>query len=206
MSTIEPQTALLALLAYQDLCVAESLLRASAELDDVDERLQIGRLAGEALSRSQRACDEIPGGQTAAVDAMAQITSPVDEFWTMTRPRVGVEQYLRVLAVSVVQLELAQRAGLELAEAGLWRAIDHGANRVHATITGHERSVDELSLYSRRLLGEVAVMGQRAMIRQDGLREALTGQRDDELAASGQVLDEVLGAVAARLGQLGLAV
>lgn len=194
------------MLAYQDLCVAESLLRASADIDDLDERLQIGRLAGEALVRSQQACDEVPGGQAAALKAMEPVTSPVNEFWTMTRPRVGVEQYLRVVAVSVFELELAQRAELELTEAGLWRAIDHGATRVRAAITDHQRSVDELSLYARRLVGEVAVMAQRLMVRQEPLREALTGQPDEELAAAGAILDQVLAAVAARLGKLGLSV
>jgi hypothetical protein len=206
VSTIEPQNALLAVLAYQDLCVAEALLRASASIDDLDERLQIGRVAGEALTRCNQACDEIPGGQAAALAAMKPITSPIDEFWTMTRPRVLVEQYLRVLAVSVFELELAQRSDLELAEVGLWRAIDHGAGRVHQAITEHQRSVDELSLYARRLVGEVAVMAQRLIVRQEALRAALTGQPDDELDASGAVLDDVLASVAARLGQLGLSV
>ena len=49
-------------------------------------------------------------------------------------------------------------------------------------------------------------MCQRLVVRQPALLVALTGDSDDGLDASTAVLDEVLAAVAARVGRLGLSV
>ena len=88
----------------------------------------------------------------------------------------------------------------------MWRAIDHGSSQVLEATTTHTRSLDELSLYARRLLGEVVVMAQRLLVRQADLRIVLAGEADEELSISTAVLDDVLQATAARLAQLGLSV
>lgn len=211
----DPGTTLLALLGYLSLSLAESLMPREGGATDLADRLPVARVSAEALARFTQACDAIPGGQSAALQAMEPIAGPVDEFWAMTRPRVRVEQRLRVLAVASLELELVQRARDHVPDvvweaiepsAGIWRAIDHGSQITMDAIADHSRSVDELSLYARRLLGEAAAMGQRLMIRQAPLRQALTGQPDDDVTVSVAVLDEVLSGVAARLGQLGLSV
>ena len=63
-----------------------------------------------------------------------------------------------------------------------------------------------MSLYARRLLGEAAVMAQRVLLRQEALRQAVVGGSEVASIDSSAVLDEVLAAVAARVGQLGLSV
>lgn len=210
----ESGPALLALLAYQNLCVAESLLRSSAD-SELADRVAIGRLGADALARFTQACDYLPGGQQSAVTAMAEIASPVDEFWLMTRPRTPAEGLLRLAAVASLEVELLQHVKAQLGEfdweaitpsAGLWRAIDHGGQVVVAALGEPGRVGDELSLYARRLLGESAVMCQRLVVRQPALRRALTGQPDFDLSLTSGVLDLVLAGVATRLGQLGLAV
>lgn len=209
----EPTTALLGLVGYLDLCIGESLC-ASAEAG-LGERLLAARLSAETLQRSVRVCDAIVGGQNAARSAIESVTSPVDEFWAVTKPRVLVEQQLRLMVVASTELELVQRVAGPVSElareaiaptAGLWRAIDHGSSQTLEAIADQTRSVDELSLYARRLLGETAVMTQRLIVRQQTLRVALVGQPDDDLSASTALLDEVLGAVTARIAQLGLSV
>lgn len=207
-------TSLLALLAYQNLRVAQSLLRPEEGPTDLGELLPVARIAAEALTRFTHACDAIAGGQTAAQAAMVPITSPVDEFWSMTRPRNLGEQRLRVMVVANLELELVQRVIEHVPEiagetlepaAALWRVIDLGSQGVVRAIEQAD-GPDEMSLYARRLLGESAVMSQRLVVRQPALRVALTGESDDNLSASTAVLDEVLAAVAARVGQLGLSV
>ena len=211
----EPVTALLAWLAYQNLWVAESLIAHQGVRTELGDRLTVARLSSDALCRFTAACDAIPGGQSAAQESMAPMLSPVDEFWTMTKPRVQVEQRLRLLVLASIELELVQRLEDRLPEparsvltpaAGLWRAIDHGSSQVLEATTTHTRSVDELSLYARRLLGEVVVMAQRLLVRQADLRIVLAGEADEELSISTAVLDDVLQATAARLAQLGLSV
>lgn len=211
----DPGTALLALLAYQNLRVAESLLPHDGGVTDFADRLTVARISAGVLTRFTQACDAIPGGQNAAHAAMEPIISPVDEFWSMTRPRVRVEQRLRVMAVASLELELVQRAQDNVPDiaweamepsAALWRAIDHGSQSTIQAIVDHTRSADEMSLYARRLLGEAAVMGQRVLMRQEPLRRALTGVLDEDFSASTERLDEVLAGVATRLGQLGLSV
>ena len=145
---------------------------------------------------------------------MVPIISPVDEFWSMTRPRNLGEQRLRVMLMANLELELVQRVTAHVPEmageaiepsASSWRAIDLGSQAVVSAIEAADRP-DEMSLYARRLLGESAVMCQRLVGRQPALRVALTGDSDDGLDASTAVLDEVLAAVAARVGRLGLSV
>lgn len=212
-AAIEPGTALLALLAYQQMSMVESVLRADS--DDLAERLAVARMAADALVRSTRLCDAIPGGQNGAVVAMEPMVSPVDEFWLMTRPRIPVELWLRAAAVAALEIELLQRVAPHLgvvatevvaAEAGAWRAIDHGGRAVAQAIASGQASVDELSLYARRLLGESAVMTQRLVVRQPGLRRALTGTTDEDLTASSALLDDLLGALGERLRSMGLSV
>ncbi|WP_341728923.1 ferritin-like fold-containing protein [Brooklawnia sp.] len=211
----EPVTALLAWLAYQNLREAESLIARSGERAELGDRLTVARLSSDALNRFTQACDAIPGGQSAAQQVMAPLISPVDEFWTMTKPRVQTEQRLRLMVVASIELELVQRLADRLPEpalsvltpaAGLWRAIDHGSSQVLDAINTHTRSADELSLYARRLLGEVVVMAQRLLVRQADLRIVLAGEADDELSISTAMLDDVLQSTAARLAQLGLSV
>lgn len=211
----EPAAALLALLTYQNLCVAESLNTRADGSAELSERLVVARLGSEALNRFTRACDAIPGGQGAAVAAMEPFVSAVDEFWSMTRPRVAAEQRLRVMVVASLELELLQRLGEHLPDtvrealepsAGLWRAVDHGAQSTVQASAGRGYGVDELSLYARRLLGEAAVMAQRVLLRQEALRQAVVGGSEVASMDSSAVLDEVLAAVAARVGQLGLSV
>lgn len=211
----EPVTALLAWLAYQNLWEAESLIVRSGEHAELGDRLTVARLSADALNRFTEACDAIPGGQSAAQQAMAPLISPVDEFWTMTKPRVQTEQRLRLMVLASIELELVQRLADRLPEpaqsvltpaAGLWRAIDHGSSQVLEAITQHTRSADELSLYARRVLGEVVVMAQRLLVRQADLRFVLAGEADEELSVSTALLDEVLQSTAARLAQLGLSV
>lgn len=207
-------TSLLALLAYQNLRVAQSLLHREAGATDLGDLLPAARIAADALVRFTQACDAIPGGQTAAQTAMVPIISPVDEFWSMTRPRNLGEQRLRVMLMANLELELVQRVTAHVPEmageaiepsASSWRAIDLGSQAVVSAIKDAD-SADEMSLYARRLLGESAVMCQRLVVRQPALREALTGDSDDGLDASTAVLDEVLAAMAARVGRLGLSV
>ncbi|WIY83772.1 ferritin-like fold-containing protein [Propionimicrobium sp. PCR01-08-3] len=211
----EPCTALLAWLGYQNLWVAESSIVRSGSQTELADRLTVARLSADALDRCLQACDAIPGGQSAAAEKMAPIVSPVDEFWAVTKPRVQVEQRLRLMVLASVELELVQRLEDRLpepaksvltSEAGLWRTIDDGGSQVADAINGHTRSADELSLYGRRLLGEVVVMAQRLLVRQPDLRIVLAGESDDELSISTAVLDEVLQSTAARLTQLGLSV
>jgi len=211
----EPVTALLAWLAYQNLWEAESLITRSGQSSELGDRLTVARLSSDALNRFTQACDVIPGGQTAAQEAMAPLASPVDEFWTMTKPRVQTEERLRLMVLASIELELVQRLADRLPEparsvltpaAGLWRAIDHGSSQVLDAINHHTRSVDELSLYARRVLGETVVMAQRLLVREADLRFVLAGEADDELRISTAVLDEVLQSTAARLAQLGLSV
>lgn len=207
-------TALLAIIAYQNLCLAESVQASGSDRGDLAGRLATARLGADALARFTRACDAIPGGQSAAQLAIEPIVSPVDEFWAMTRPRVAVERLLRVLVVASLELELVQAAEANIPEeawevaapnSGLWRAIDLGAGAVAADMAD-ARNTDELSLYARRTLGEAAVLGQRLLVRQPGLRWALTADDDQDLNASTKALDEVLAGVAARLAGQGLAV
>lgn len=207
-------TALLAFIAYQNLCLAESVQAAGPDRGDLAGRLATARLGADALTRFTRACDAIPGGQASAQMAIEPIVSPVDEFWAMTRPRVAVERLLRVLVVASLELELVQVAEENIPEeawevaapdSGLWRAIDLGAGAVAGALAD-ARNADELSLYARRALGEAAVLGQRLLVRQPGLRWALSASDDQDLTSSTVVLDEVLAGVAARLGQQGLAV
>ncbi|MGB3954863.1 MAG: ferritin-like fold-containing protein [Brooklawnia sp.] len=209
----DPGTALLAVLAYQNLRVAESLLTRAEEPTELADRLPVARVAADALTRFTLACDAIPGGQTVAQQAMEPIVSPVDEFWAMTRPRSWAEQRLRVMVVASTELEVVQRALTHVPEmaaeaigstAAAWRAIDHGSQAAVAAVQLGGNGSDELSLYARRLLGETAVMCQRVIVRQPALRVALTGGMDEELTASTAVLDEVLAAVAARVAGLGL--
>lgn len=209
----DPGTALLAVLAYQNLRVAESLLVRAEESTELADLLPVARVAADALARFTLACDAIPGGQAAAQQAMEPIVSPVDEFWAMTRPRSRAEQRLRVMVVASTELEIVQRALAHIPEmaaeaigpsAPAWRAIDHGSQATVAAIELAGNGSDELSLYARRLLGETAVMCQRVIVRQPALRVALTGGADEELTASTAVLDEVLAAVAARVAGLGL--
>ena len=132
---------------------------------------------------------------------MVPIISPVDEFWSMTRPRNLGEQRLRVMLMANLELELVQRVTAHVPEmageaiepsASSWRAIDLGSQAVVSAIEDADRP-DEMSLYARRLLGESAVMCQRLVVRQPALRVALTGDSDDGLDASTAVLDEVIG-------------
>ena len=102
----EPVTALLAWLAYQNLWVAESLIAHQGVRTELGDRLTVARLSSDALCRFTAACDAIPGGQSAAQEAMAPMLSPVDEFWTMTKPRVQVEQRLRLLVLASIVSEL----------------------------------------------------------------------------------------------------
>lgn len=193
--------------------MAQSLLQREAGATDLGDLLPVARIAADALVRFTQACDAIPGGQTAAQAAMVPIISPVDEFWSMTRPRNLGEQRLRVMLVANLELELVQRVTAHVPEmageaiepsASSWRAIDLGSQAVVSAIEDADRPT--MSLYARRLLGESAVMCQRLVVRQPALRVALTGDSDDGLDASTAVLDEVLAAVAARVGQLGLSV
>lgn len=211
----DPATAVLALLACQGMCVAESLMRGEGANRDLEERLTAARFSAEALAQFAQACDAVPGGPGAARTAFEPIVGLVDEFWLMTKPRARAEQWLRVMAVATFELELVQRASDHLCDAdwepvdsaaGLWRAIDHGSQVTLQAISDRSSSIDDLSLYARRLLGETAMLGQRLLVRQQPLRQALTGQPDDEVTVSTAVLGEVLSAVAARLSQLGLSV
>lgn len=203
----------MALLAYQQMSMAESLVRAPS--DELADRLPVARLAADALARSTRLCDAIPGGQNGAIAAMGPIVSPVDEFWTMTRPRSPIELWLRAAAVAAFELELIQRIAPQLSaaaaealesQAGLWRALDHAHGAIGSAIAGRQASVDELSLYARRLLGETAVMAQRLAVRQPALRLALTSSEDADLTITSELLDDLLGAMGARLRSLGLSV
>lgn len=206
----------LALLAYQNLCNAEVLLgRPSADQQLVD-RVPIARLSGEALARFTRLCDAIPGGQSAAIAAMRPLASPIDEFLAVTAPRVRGEQMVRLLLANSLQLELVGRVlpdqvsetttEVIAADAGLWRTIDYAASAVLDALGTNQRAADELSAYARRLLGDATVAGQRLLVREEGLRRALTGQIDPDLIAVTPVLDEMLAASASRLTQLGLSV
>ncbi len=209
-------TTVLALLAYQNLCIAESLFGRNSPEPELAERVPVGRLSAEALTRFTRMCDAIPGGQQAAITAMKQIASPIDEFLAVTSPRVRGEQLLRLLFVSCVDVELVARVRPDqiseatseaiAADAGLWRAVDYASSGVLSAMSANVRAGDELSAYGRRLLGEAAVVGQRLLVRKEGLRLAFTGQADEDLIASTEVLDGLLAAVASRLAHLGLSV
>ena len=213
-SAATPETVLLALLAYQNLCVAESLFGYSGPRPELSARLPLGRLGAEVLSRFTRMCDAIPGGQQAALAAIQPLTSPVDEFVTITTPKARGERMLRLLFVTHLELELIQRLRVEELEpaaaeaigtdAGLWQVIDHTSLTVLSVLGTNQRVCGELSTYVRRMLGEAAVVGQRLLVREPALRVLLTGDRDDQMTRSSAALGELLSAVSARLSQLGL--
>lgn len=211
----EPVASLLAWIAYQNMVLAESSVVRYADQSDLTDRLVIARLSSEALNRSMQVLDVIPGGQSGSEQAIEPIMSPVDEFWSVTKPRVQVEQRLRLMVVASIELELVLRLEQRLPEpareiltnaTSLWRTIDHGGSQVLAAVEEKTRSVDELSLYARRLLGETVVMAQRLLVRAPDLRIVISGEADDELSVSTAVLHEVLQTTAARLSQLGLRV
>lgn len=212
---IDPVTSLLAVLAYQGLCTAESLMPDAQATSDLAERLLLARFSADALERFSHACEAIPGGPGAARSVVEPITGPVDEFWQMTKPRAAAEKWVRMLVVASVDLEFVQQGQLHLDEvgwepagwvAGLWRIIDQASQAIVQALAESTSSADELSLYARRVVGEAAMLGQRLIVRQSPLRQVLTGQPDDDLNASTAVLGEALGTAAARLSQLGLSV
>nr|WP_279588610.1 ferritin-like fold-containing protein [Brooklawnia cerclae] len=206
------------MLAYVNLCSAEELMRRSAGETDLTERLPVGRVAADQLARYARLSEAIPGGVPGVLAAMQPVISPVDEFIRLTQPRVRGEAMVRLVAVTGMELEIVQRVADGLDEAarevlaltpGTWRAMDYGSAGVLEGVTGMIHGLDELSNYSRRVLGEAAAAGQRLLVRDTGLRALAAGQTpsggvDDPLARSIACLDDVLVATSARLAQLGL--
>lgn len=168
------------------------------------------RMLGDCLTRFAQITDAMPGGFSRSHAVMSQIASPIDEWIAMTAPKNMAQRHVRLMAALSWEIELLANAqsvpdDLPSDDASLWRLFE-AAQSLAADACASYDSLDELSVYARRMIGEGAVLAQRLIVRQPEFRMILVGQPDDDLGLSGAFMAELLDKVAAHLRRVGVVI
>ncbi|MGO4955764.1 ferritin-like fold-containing protein [Luteococcus sp. Sow4_B9] len=208
---------LLGLVAYGSLAAFERTAASSAAAESIADKLQLARIAAQRFSHLDRLEQELVTRSSNLQAAMTPFAPPVDAFNQHTEPKTWSEALVKLCVVGGLVQDFASLVGPGLdpeLQAILTGSIDDAelapapGRMLAAALAANPDDQGRLTLFARRLLGELLSQAQRVAARHPGLTSLITGHDQnsgDDLAEVSELMSRLAAAHADRMIALGLA-